>query len=231
MRGETVREASPSDLWSSTLARQHILPRLIRRSAAKGTRADLIACATLFRSAPDAAARQLLLSAFEQAFQGRALPPLPDELAAALADAGQPSLVLSLRRGDAVAVSQALQLLQDNRTPLKDRLPLVRTLGEITVPTAVPALLAVAWADGEPGLRQAALAALSRYDDPVIGTTVAAAYPQLPAALHPAAQNLLASRPAWNRDLLGLVERGAVQPADLPPEDRKSTRMNSSHRT
>ncbi|MFM1769439.1 MAG: hypothetical protein RJA22_1968 [Verrucomicrobiota bacterium] len=218
VRGESVRGATPSPLWSSTLARQHILPRLMRRGAAKGTRADLLACAALFRSAPDAAARQLLLSAFEQAFQGRALPPLPVELADALADAGQPSLVFALRRGDTAAITQGLRVLQDTQAPLQERLQLVRTLGEIAVPGAGTALLAVARTEGDAGLRAAALAALSRYDAPAIGTAVATAYPQLPSALRSAAQNLLASRATWSRDLLGLIERGTLPAADLPAD-------------
>src|SRR5439155_19938429 len=75
VRGENTHDSR--SLWNSALARQHILPRLMRRFATKGTRADLLVCAQLLNAAPTDEHRKLLLTGFEEACKGRALPPLP----------------------------------------------------------------------------------------------------------------------------------------------------------
>src|SRR5207247_1741563 len=202
-------------LWNSTLARQHILPRLMRRFASKATRADLPACAQLLNAAPTEDHRTLLLAAFEGAFKGRAFPPLPDQLVAALAKSGQPSLLLRVRRGDAEAIQQSLTLIADPKSVREERLSHIRVFGEVHQAAAVPVLLALAKSDGDIEPRKAALGSLTRYDDATIGTDIAAAYPKLPAALQPAAQSLLTSRASWSLAFLQLVEAGAVKPANV----------------
>jgi putative heme-binding domain-containing protein len=216
------RSENPADLtsslWNSALAKQHLLARLMRRFASKAARADLLACAQLLNAAPAGEHRQLLLAGFEEAFKGRTLPQMPDELIAALVRSGHDSLLLRVRHGDAEAVSQSLKVIADAGAKRADRLLYVRTFGEVRQPAAVPVLLALAKGDGEADLRKAAFAALSRYDDPAIGASIAAAYAHLPAALQPAAQNLLASRAAWSVLFLNLVERGEVKPAGVAAE-------------
>ena len=169
------------------MARQHIFPRLMRRFAMKGTRGDLLVCAQLLRSAPGDEHRKLLLSAFEEAFKGRAMPLLPAELIDALAQAG--SLVLRVRRQEPEAIDEALKLIVDKSVKAEERLLLVRAFGEVSEPR-VPALLAVARSQANLDLRKAALASLSRYDDATVGTEIAAAYAELPKPLQVAAQGL-----------------------------------------
>jgi putative membrane-bound dehydrogenase-like protein len=206
--------AGPS-LWNSNLAKRHILSRLMRRFAGKGTRADLLDCAQLLKAAPSDDHRRLLIAAFEEAFKGRALPPLPDELVTALADAGPTSLLLRIRRGDADAVQEALGLIADTTARVEDRIAHIRVLSEVQQPGAVPLLLKVARNDGDTDLRKAALAALLCYANASIGRDIAAAYVKLSAALKPAAQNLLSSRAAWSMAFLELIESGAVDRASV----------------
>jgi putative membrane-bound dehydrogenase-like protein len=195
-------------MQQSKVMRDFLRPRLVRRCAAKGTRQDLLACAQLLRTTTD---RQPLIAAFEQALQGRALPPLPDELAALLGT----SLQLRLRRGDAAALEEVLHLITQPQARMEERIAYVRLLGEVPQPRAVTPLLDLACGDVPTALRKAALAALQLYGEPRIGTALAEAYPKLPAELQPAAQNLLASRTVWHADLRRIAERGVLLAPDL----------------
>ena len=204
--------------WNSTLAKQHLLPRLMRRFATRATRADLLVCTELLNAAPTDEHRKLLLTAFEESFHGLTLPLLPDELIAALAKSGSNSLLLGIRRGDTESVRQALAIINDAKARREDRLHYIRILGEVRHPEALPALLALAADDGDIDLRKAALASLSRYDDAAIGANIAAVYAKLPATLRPAAQSLLTSRASWSLAFLKLVEAGEAKPASVPTD-------------
>ena len=200
-------------LWESATAREHILPRLVRRFATKGTRADLLVCAQLLRSAP--ANRKALLASFEEAFRGRAIPTLPSELVEALAESGQTSLLLRVRRGES---EEALELIANHNAKRDDRLMAIRAFGDVSEPRAVPKLIALARDDRDPELRKAALASLSRYPNPEIGTEIASVFPKLPPSVQDAAQNLLTSRAEWAASFLKLVETGVVKPSRVPSD-------------
>jgi len=204
--------------WDAASAKQHILPRLMRCFAARGSRADLLTCARLLDAAPGDDDRRQLMSGFEEAFKGRALPPLPDELVAALARSGLASPHLRVRLREPAAVAEALRASADAKAKLEERLLCVRLFGEVRLPASVPILLNLATTKHPPELRKAALTSLLLYDDSAIGETIASTYSQLPPDAQPGAQTLLLSRPAWAAAFLGLVEAGAVSPSLLPPE-------------
>ena len=203
--------------WDSAMAKQHILARLMRRFAAAGTRADLLTCARLLDAAPGIEHRKLLMAGFEEAFQGRALPPLPEPLLDALARSGvaSPHLRVRLREPDAIAA--ALKVAADEQAKIDERLLCVRLFGEVKLPESVPALLKLTAAAQSTELRKAALTALLLYDDASIGAEVVRLYPDLPAAAQPAAQTLLTSRVASTRAFLALVENGKVPVSTIPP--------------
>jgi putative membrane-bound dehydrogenase-like protein len=226
---EAAKAAALPDasLWNTALARQHLLPRLMRRFGMKSTRADFLVCAQLLRAAPTDEDRQLLVAGFEEAFKGRALPPLPDELLAALAGSGQGSLLLRIRRGDVDAVKEALALIADSTAQREERFLYARAFGEVHQPAAVPVLLNVASNDGDLDLRKAALSALTLYDERNIGTQVAAAYTNLPPALQAAAQSLLTSRAAWSLAFLKLIEDGTVKTTTVSAEAVTRLRQHS----
>jgi putative membrane-bound dehydrogenase-like protein len=222
--------ADTPGLTASSMVKEQILPKLIRRFASKGSRADLLACAQLLRAAPTDAHRKLLLDGFEAAFKGRALPPLPNELMSALAAAGRQSPILQLRSGDPAAVDASLTLISDAKASREQRLTHVRALGEMEQPRAIPALLALVKRDDDLEIRKAALAALARADDVHIGREVAAMYPQLPGDLQLAAQSVLASRASWSADLLALVDNGTVPPRALSPETTARLRQQTDEK-
>jgi putative heme-binding domain-containing protein len=204
--------------WDSVCAQKHILSRLMRRFAATQTRADLLVCAKLLDTAPSNEHRRLLMAGFEEAFKGRALPPLPEPLLDALNRSGLASAHLRVRLRDPQAIADALKVAADDKAKLEERLLCVRLFGEVKLPQSVPALVQIATSEKQGELRKAALAALLLYDEPSIGEKVAAAYSTLPLDAQPAAQALLTSRPAWSIAFLKLVESGVAPTAQLPPE-------------
>ncbi|RYI87075.1 MAG: dehydrogenase, partial [Acetobacteraceae bacterium] len=180
------------DLWGRAIVRSHITPRLMRRFAAAGGRADLLHAARLLALAPAPEDKAALMEGFGQAFQGRTLPVLPQELAEAMATMGKGSLLLRLRRQDAAAKDEALAILANPASPAADRLQMVRIFGEIQHPPARDALLGIAKAaDSSVEMANSSLAALTLYDDPRIGAEIAAALPGLPRDRRGAALALL----------------------------------------
>jgi len=217
-RETVLKFATAPAMWSSKLGRESLIPKLMRRCAAKSARAELLACARLLESAPKPEDRKPLMEAFELAFKGRALPPLPNELVAALAKSGNASVLLRVRQGDAAAIDEALKLAADAKAKIEDRTNYVRTFGEVKQAKAVPVLLGIARTDKSPDLRKTALASLQSYDDAHIGADVSAAYASLPLDVQPAAQNLLASRPTWSESLVKLVKAGSIPVKSLAPD-------------
>lgn len=206
--------------WSAPLVRQHLVPRVMRRFADSGTRQELVACARLLSLAPADADRKALLTGFEEAFRGRTLPPLPEELVVALAASGQNNTLLRARQGDSAALRELLGQLAAPEGTLERRVEAARNLGEVRYPEAVPVLLRLALTHVPPTLRSAALSALQEFDDPAIGNSVVASWNQFPPGLQPAVLNLLASRARWSRDLVAAWRDGVIPVSLASPELR-----------
>ncbi len=215
--------------WDSKMAREQIAARLMRRFATTGLRADLLTCARLLEIVP-AEVRPKLMEGFEEAFKGRALPTLPDELLAALAKGGFGSQHFRVRLREPAAVDAARKVIADPKAKLDERLLCVRLFGEVKLPEAVPALLGLIVAENPAELRKAALTSLPLYAEPAIGEKVLAAYPNLPAEIRPAAQTLLTSRVEWTLAFLKLIESGAVAAASLPPATASALRAHGDGR-
>ena len=203
--------------WVGPLAREVVVPRLMRRFATAGSPGDLRACVRLFLHAPDPAARRRLLEGFEAAFSGRSIAGLPVELLEEVARAGGGSLALGVRLGRPDALVQARAVVLDPKASLKDRIECVEAFGEVAQPSSIPALLALATGPlGPDELRARALTALRRYDSAEVGSTVLNAFPVLPATVQPAALELLASRKVWALPLARAVGAGQVDRATVP---------------
>ncbi|MHA3771251.1 PVC-type heme-binding CxxCH protein [Verrucomicrobiota bacterium sgz303538] len=203
--------------WDSTTTKQVILPRLMRRFAAAGGRNDLLTCARLLESAPTPAHRQLLMTGFEEAFKGRALPALPEPLVQALAQSGFASRYLRVRLGEPEALLEALKVAADEKAKVEERLLCVRLFGEVKLPESVPTLLHLVASSKAAEIRKAALTSLLTYEGATIGEEIARGYAGLPPEVQPAAQTLLTSRPGWSVAFLKLIQSGAVQASTVPP--------------
>jgi putative heme-binding domain-containing protein len=203
-------------LWSRPLVRDHLIERLMRRYAASGSRNDLLTCAKLLQIAPRRENAAKLMAGLEQAFKGRPLANLPDELVAAMAASGSESLALDLRRGQVEAVDKALHIVSDPGADKTKRVELIQILGEMQQRRAAEVLLKLLHAQADTALCKAALAALRSFDADVIGEKVAEAFALLSDDAKASALELLASRPAWGRALLQAVDRGQIVKSAVP---------------
>lgn len=221
-KADTDREALLSlfrdaAFWGLPMVREQILPRVMKRYAIAGSRRDLSACAELLNNAPDKAAAQILMKGFEEAFQGRSLRDIPEELAKAIAQAGGASLALRLRQRDESAEQEALRLIENPQTDAIQLVPIIEILGQIQLPGSLAALTKLAVTPGNDRVQTAALSALQAYDEPSIANSILAAHAKMSLDVQTTAQVVLASRKAWVKVLLQAVASGDV------PKDRIST--------
>ncbi|MEY4940868.1 MAG: hypothetical protein RIQ93_2603 [Verrucomicrobiota bacterium] len=197
-------------LWERPMVQQHLLPRLMRRFALEGRRQDLLICAQLLKMAPSSALTAPLMEGFQEAYRGRAMVGLPEELQQALAASGQAPLISRVRQGDEAAVREALSMMADKKAQLDQRIFYARVFGEARVTTAVPALLAIAGGAEPPALRKAALVSLMAYDQPEIGRAAEAFLPETAGEVRTATLSLLASRALWSIYLLNAIQAGKI---------------------
>ncbi|MCA9114655.1 MAG: c-type cytochrome [Planctomycetaceae bacterium] len=202
---------SDRELWSRPIVANTIIERLMRRWALAGTRKDLIQCAKLLKLAPDKASIDKLMAGFEEAFKGRSLAVLPEELVNAITDAGGGSPALKLRQGKPEAVAHALQEVVQPATPAATRLEYLTILGEIRIAEAVPALLQVLRESDNEGLQKAALTALQAQKDPKIADQIISIHPGLKPEVREVAQTLLSGRREWARAFLQAVAAGTIE--------------------
>ncbi|MFN0125274.1 MAG: dehydrogenase, partial [Verrucomicrobiales bacterium] len=226
-RDAVLAQFEDKSVWAAPVVRRQIVPRLMRRFAEASSRQNLLVCARLLAMAPTPDDQRALMTGFEQAFAGRALPSLPAELADALAASGLASPTLRLRQGDPAAVTDALALLANPNGDAKARLEAARTFGDIRHPDSLPVLLEIALADAHAELRRVALGALSGHEAAAIGERIASAWPSLPPDVRPSALNLLVSRPAWAIHLIEAIQAGAIDRHELTADLRERLRAHN----
>ncbi|MBI4663856.1 MAG: HEAT repeat domain-containing protein [Verrucomicrobia bacterium] len=217
-------------LWDRPMVFEHILPRLMRRYALEGRRQDLLTCARLLRMAPSPRHSLQLMKGFEEAYRGRAMADLPKELMDAIDSTGPSPLIVRVRRGDPMAVAEAIDLVKNSKARIEDRLLYTRSFGEVRPGAALPALLNLVPNESQNSLRKAALAALSAYENESIGDSIIAALPKLPTDVRTSAFAVLASRANWSLKLLQAVQSGQVQPSIIPEDavDRMRSQADKS---
>ena len=203
-------------LWDRPLVREHLLPRLMRRFATEGRRADLLLCAQLLRLAPTSAQSVPLMKGFEEAYRGRELAGLPDELLQALAASGKAPLILRLRQGDATAVKESLAIVANPKADVTERLNQIRVFGEVRQSAAQAVLLKLASSSEAAALRKAALISLMSYDDPAVGKQAVGVVSERAGEVRLAALALLASRAGWSQELLTAVKDGRIAANTVP---------------
>jgi putative membrane-bound dehydrogenase-like protein len=189
-------------MGSLPIVRQHLLPRLVRRLAVDGRRQDLVRVAELLRHGRSDEETAAVMRGLEEAFQGRAMPALPDELLAALAATGGGSLLFRMRQGHEDAFETALGTIADATQPLSDRLMLLRGMAELNYPQAIERLLKLVEPDQPGDLQRVAFVALGKYDEDRIVEQTLAVWPRLSDDARTAATAMLVSRPAWTRRLI-----------------------------
>ena len=199
--------------WQQPLVKQVVVDRLIKRFAQSGTRVDLVAAAKFLSQSPDKESTEILLRGFEEAFKGRPLSGLPDELVTALAATGGGSTALKLRQGQPDAIRESIAAVIEGKD--KDRGQYVRIFGELARPEFIPALLSVVEKEANVEIVSAALTALQAFDDLRVGQTVVKNFKRVPNDSRLVAETMLSSRSVWAVELLEAVDRGELKPADV----------------
>lgn len=220
-RMEVAAMFEDSKIWSSRTVAEFILERLMQRWIMEGGEQDYAACSRLLKLTPTPAQAKPLIRGIEEGLRGRDVTDLPAGLIRAL----QPyqslfrkeSLTLALRRGQPGEVGKALEIVADHQADLGERLAFIRVFGEISQPRCVPVLLNLMESSRSSGaIKQASLEALSRYDDPEIGSRVTLAYPDKLRSdpyVRSAALSLLTLRITWAVQLLDAIDR-KTQPGE-----------------
>ncbi len=206
---------SDAEIWQRPLMTQHLTERLMKRYAAAGSRHDLLAAAELLNRAPDAVSTKLLLKGFEDAYKGRSLAGIPDELVNAIAATGGGSVALKLRQGDSAAIKTCLQVVGDGKAKLAERQHYLEIFGEIRRPEFIPVLLQVVAEENNDALVSVALTALQSFDDLRIGQDVVTHFARLSADSRGVAETLLSSRPVWAMELLNAVDSGTIKSTEI----------------
>ena len=223
-RAAVMKLFEDADFRREAMVTQHILQRIMRALALKGSNQDLQGAARLLELADSKEQVAELLKGFELAFAGRSMSGLPETLAKALVDSGQSSLELRLRLGQADAIASGIKLLENTKSKAAARISIARTLGEINATEAVPALLKASASAKDQGLRRAALAALTSFHDASIGQTVLAQFGKYTGDVRSAAFDVLLSRGQWTKGLAASIASGAI--GELPPNVSDRLRLH-----
>ncbi len=205
-----------STLWRAKIVEQTILSRLMQRFAMAGSQKDYQTCVELFRLAPEIKHGQLLLKGFEEAFKGRSIAGLPDELLKEIAKLGGGSIAFAVRQGKTEAIDKALGLISNAKTALATRVELIEILGEAKQPRSVPALLALLHGKESEAIQKAALGSLQAYRDERIGAAVVKRLPTFKGEVRDVAESLLVGRREWSRQFVSAIDGGAIDAKSVP---------------
>lgn len=205
------------------MVQKPILNLTMRRLAAEGTRDYLRECARLLSLAPNQSAKDQLLAGFEEAYRGRSMTGLPEELLSELSKAGGGSLAMQLRQRIPESIVRTKAALASTATSEVDLQRIIEALGEVPQPALLGTLLE-AFEDFSESTQEVALSALRAYDDPRVGIHISGLYPNFPDNLKTAAQTLLSSRTHWAAHWLSKVQSGTIAKNLIPPSAITSLR-------
>jgi len=227
-RDAVLKFFEDSSFWNLPMVEKHILSRLMRRYAAPGTRKDLLTCARLLDLSPSPKHTKLLMTGFEEAFAGRPLTGLPDELIKSIARHGAGSDALKVRTGDRAALARSLKVIADPQADVKRRQQMISVLGEVHPASALEALLRVGDNDAEPELRKSALSALMSYDDARIPAAVLKDYGAFAPDVRTAALTLFTSRAAWALAFVQAVDKNSIKAAAVPLDSVRRMKLHKN---
>ncbi len=210
------------EVWRRRLVREVVLTRLMKRYAIAGGAENYASAAFLLEKAPDDGTKTALLESLQSAFEGVAMPSLPEPLTKALQDysrtLGDSGLVLRVRSGETGAREEARKAVLDSRLPSAVRAELVRLLGESGDRSAIDPLLKILALDQEFALKRVALQTLARFEDEAVAKGIIGRYGStLPAehGVRSTAVRVLAGRLTWARLMMDQVDKAVIKDRDL----------------
>lgn len=222
-------------VWESPVARDIILPRLVRRYAAEGTGPTLQACAALFAGLPLGGDRGPLIAAFDQGLreQVQALrAPKLDELPATLvkqltalwqSDTRDERLIRLLSWiGYEPARDRALALAADPKNPPKIRAAMIHIRGDPARPQDIPRFQSWFAGAGPDEIKLAALDALQQFDSEPVAMALLREYAALSTHVRTKVRTSLLSRKSGALALLEHVDSGQMAAQEVPQAEVRS---------
>ena len=197
------------ELWKAPLVKEQLLPRLARRWGS-GERRHLLRLAKVFEAAPTIDDTKQLLVGVEQAFQGRSLADVPEELAKAIAATGGASLALRVRQGDREAIAEAMKVIRDPKADVTKRMQNIELLSQLGDEQLLPSLLALASSEPVQKVRAAAISGLGNYDSDEIPRSLLSQMSKMNDELRSVVVEVMATRSKWTRLLLSQVSDGTI---------------------
>lgn len=236
----TQRFMSPSG-WASEFCRETVLPRLMKRYAAEGTRDGSISCGNLLLSVPKGVEYNWLLAALDEGLQLRPSRGSTDSKDSKLDDRSladivgkyweqerdNPTLIrLAAKLGDKKAIAYASEKARNVRQPERIRIALFRLFDEIGDAPRVDPLLKLVEDDPSSGVQAAAIDGLRRATDPRIAERLIALYPNKPEGWRSHARSLLLGRKAWAAAFLSVVDQGKIVAKDVPVDELRAVALH-----
>jgi len=156
-----------------------------------------------------------LLAGFEDAFEGRAMQGLPDELVDAISRAGGGSLAMRIRRNDAAAIEMAMGNLSGESIEESERRQIISALGELKEGAYVGILIDQLSREDEATI-MVALASLQKFDEAAVADAVLDHYPRFSNKIKVAARAMLSSRAEWSLRWLKAIQSGGLAKDSMP---------------
>jgi putative heme-binding domain-containing protein len=216
-----VRDAAT---WKRPIVRDVLVERLARRYMALGDENGYAACAWLLQHAPTPADVQRIVAGMETQLAGHHFgqpPAALDRPLTTLLGNGRPStelLCLAIRLGSKDAVLKLFDRVNDAATNPSERITAIRALSEAGPPQTADHLLSLLKGRQPEAIQEAALTAIGRFKNELLGTRLLAHWPVLSEKLQDRAIDVLVSRPAWSKQLLRAVAAKKVDAKSLSTE-------------
>lgn len=203
---------STEGFWSNRIVADHIATRLVKRFTLPGTNRDFLALASILTSARQAnpALAKKMLAEMETTTKTLTNLVFPDPLLKVIIELGGASLELQVRQNDMKSVRLAVQKVSEPKTDAKQRVRLIRALGDIRYREGVDLFLTLLEKEKDVAIQIACLESLRSYDSPVIGSNIVKLTPNMPTDSFVVAESVLISRPAWTTSLLNAVETNKI---------------------
>jgi putative membrane-bound dehydrogenase-like protein len=226
---ETMFHIVTSRSWKSTISGETIVPRLIRRYAAEGTRQTIAECFGTLKEAPPNL-QDTLLKAMNEGLQectNRNLPLVkasPEEVAA-MTNVLQ--IQILARLGQQSARQRVREIATDLKAAKVDRLSMLKVLAELGAADCVPGMLRLVNTTEPESIQMGALEVLQHFDDPKITATVLGEYAKMTEQVRSRARDLLLARKQSTAALLQLVEDGKIWAKEIPLDQLRRVSLHN----
>jgi putative membrane-bound dehydrogenase-like protein len=229
-RAAIVQAFSGTGLLDTPFVLKHIAARLAQRYASIPSAENQEALAKIGQGASAAALAQLR-QGIAAAFEGRGIAKLSPEMEKAFFNPQSREFTdplqmsLAIRQANPAAILTALGFVVREEPPLEtDRIKIIQALADAKAESALPVLMEVLARSRSRAVREAALGAIGRFDDPQLVKKLLRLWSSFDAAMRERALLLLVSRQSWARELLSLVHRSEP----IPKSDITATIIQSA---